>query len=535
MKNLYKSILTQQHFDAIIIGSGLGGLTTAALFAKKGKKVLILEKHYEAGGFTHTFNRKDLSWDVGVHYVGQVNNPDALMTKAFQYATEGKLQWASMGEIYDKAIIDGDEYNFVCGEENQIQEHLKHFPDEEKALRSYFAQVKNMGAATSMFFGEKSMPYWLSNFLGILLRKKFYSYSDQTTFDALSKLTTNQKLIAVLCAQCGNYGLPPKQSSFAMQAMITGHYLDGGNYPVGGASEIHKTLLSTIEKYGGVLALKADVQEIVITKNKANGVRLKNGDILKAPIVVSNVGARNTFKKLVHDQSSIKSIQHELEHIKASVAHICLYIGLDCSDEELNLPKYNYWLYNTYDFDSSYAAFLKDSTLDIPLAYISFPSAKDPAWNDTHPHKATIQVICAASYDWVKQWEDTKWQKRGEDYLDFKSYFEQKLTEKVLEVVPQIKGHIILSEISTPLSTKHFSSYQEGEIYGLEHTPRRFRLNSLRVHTPIKGLYLTGQDIISVGIGGALFSGVLAASSILKTNFLSAIETWCKKEKGSHK
>jgi len=532
MKNLYKSSLSQQRFDAIIIGSGLGGLTTAALFAKKGKKVLILEKHYEAGGFTHTFKRKDLSWDVGVHYVGQVNKPEALMTKAFHYATEGKLQWASMGEIYDKAIIDGDEYNFVCGEENQIQELLKHFPKEETALRTYFTMVKNMGAATSMFFGEKSMPVWLSNFLGKLLRKKFNRYSDQTTYEVLRKLTSNEKLIAVLCAQCGNYGLPPKQSSFAMQAMIAGHYLDGGNYPVGGAAEIHKALLYTIEKYGGTLALKADVQEILIAKNKAFGVRLKNGDVLKAPIIVSNVGARNTFKKLVPDLACTQKIQQELDQIKASVSHICLYIGLDRSDAELNLPKYNYWLYNTYDFDRSYSEFLNDPKLDVPLAYISFPSAKDPAWDAAHPHKATIQVICAASFDWVKKWENTKWQKRGDEYLDFKTYFEQQLTEQVLKVVPQIKGHIIASEISTPLSTKHFSSYQEGEIYGLEHTPRRFRLNALRVHTPIKGLYLTGQDIISVGIGGALFSGVLAASSILKTNFLFAIQKWYKKEKG---
>ncbi len=529
MKNLYHSNISKKHYDAIIIGSGLGGLTTAALFALRKKKVLVLEKHYVPGGFTHTFKRKDLSWDVGVHYVGQVNQEDALMTKAFNYLTEDKLQWTSMGHIYDKAIIEGDEYNFVCGEENQIQELLKHFPEEEICLRTYFSMIRNMGAATSMFFGEKSMPLWLSKIIGILLRRKFYRYSDRTTYEVLNSLTSNQKLIAVLCAQCGNYGLPPKQSSFAMQAMIAGHYLEGGNYPVGGASEIYKTIVETIEKNGGTLALKAEVQEICIEKNKVNGVKLTNGDMLYAPVVVSNAGARNTFSKLVAPSVYDQKLKTKLEEIKASVAHLCLYIGLDQSDATLNLPKYNYWLYNTYDFDSSYTDFLNNPTLDLPLAYISFPSAKDPNWSKTLPNKSTIQVICAASYDWVKQWENTKWQKRGGEYEDFKDYFKEKLLERVLQLVPQIKGHIIECELSTPLSTKHFSNYQQGEIYGLEHTPKRFRLNELRVHTPIHGLYLTGQDIISVGIGGALFSGVLAASSILKRNFLSDIEKWHKK------
>jgi all-trans-retinol 13,14-reductase len=99
MKNLYHSNLSAQRYDAIIIGSGLGGLTTAALFAKQKRKVLVLEKHYVPGGFTHTFRRKDLTWDVGVHYVGQVNNENALMTKAFNFTHERPLQLVFCYEV----------------------------------------------------------------------------------------------------------------------------------------------------------------------------------------------------------------------------------------------------------------------------------------------------------------------------------------------------------------------------------------------------------------------------------------------------
>jgi all-trans-retinol 13,14-reductase len=521
MKNLYHSSLQNEKFDAIIIGSGLGGLTTASLLAKSNKKVLILEKHYVAGGFTHTFKRGKFVWDVGVHYVGQMHNEDALMRKIFDYATDHGVEWSFMDEVYDKAIIQGDEYSFLCGTENQIRNLLMHFPGEEKAIRKYYDLVRNMGTSTSMFFGERSMPRWLSGLIGRFLRKKFYTYSDKTTYQVLSSLTCNEKLISVLCAQCGNYGLTPQKSSFAIQAIIAEHYAGGGNYPVGGASAIFKSLLDVIEKHKGVLALKAEVDHIVLRENRAIGVKLKNGDTLFAPIIISNAGVRNTFKKfLPSNLKSCETIRLDLEKIKPSTAHICLYLGLNASDKDLNLPKYNYWLYNTYDFDLAFTQHLLHPESDPPLAYISFPSAKDPGWAAGHPGMATVQVIAAASYQWVEKWENFRWAKRGDEYEAFKESFKNKMLDKLYRIFPQIRDHLEICEISSPLSTKHFSNHPSGEIYGLEHTPERFRLNWLRVHTPVKNLFLTGQDIITVGIGGALFSGVLTASSILKKNFL---------------
>ncbi|MDB5273492.1 MAG: NAD(P)/FAD-dependent oxidoreductase [Chitinophagaceae bacterium] len=521
MEDLYHSKLKNNTYDAIVIGSGLGGLTAATLFAKSKKKVLVLEKHYEPGGFTHTFKRKGYVWDVGVHYVGQMNKENAMMRKVFDYVTEGQLQWTSMGDVYDKAIIDGDEYSFVCGMENQIQEFVQHFPEEEEAIRKYYKIVGSMGTATAMFFGERSMPNFISKWFGGLLRRKFNSYSDKTTYEVLSGLTKNEKLISALCAQCGNYGLPPQQSSFAMQAMIAEHYLDGGNYPAGGSAEIHKTILKTFKTNGGELALKAEVDHILIKKGKAIGVKLTNGDELFAPIIISNAGASNTFKKLIPSTEKLPAaFLKKIQETKASVAHICLYVGLNKSDEELQLPKHNIWLYNSYEFDKNFREFIQKPESSPPLAYISFPSAKDPRWAEEHPNKATIQVICAASYEWVKQWENTRWQKRGADYEAFKERLKEHLQDKLYQVMPQVKGHIAWSEISTPLSTKYFCNHPQGEIYGLEHTPARFRIRELRVHTPIKNLYMTGQDLVTVGVGGALFSGVLTASSILKKNYL---------------
>lgn len=192
MKNLYSSELTKSTYDSIIIGSGIGGLTTAVFLAKAGKKVLVLEKHYAIGGFTHTFKRKKFEWDVGAHYIGQVNNPTSLIRKAFDYITNGKLQWDDVGEIYDQAIIEGDTYNFKKGLQNQINQMIAYFPDDEKAIRLYYDLVNKVSGHASIFFSEKTMPNWLSKLVGHQLRKNFLKYSKQTTHHVLSSLTANE-------------------------------------------------------------------------------------------------------------------------------------------------------------------------------------------------------------------------------------------------------------------------------------------------------------------------------------------------------
>ena len=101
------------NYDSIIVGSGMGSLTTAAILAKEGQKVLVLEKHYTAGGFTRVFKRKGFEWDVGIHYIGEVQRPNSVIKKLFDYVSDSKLEWADMGDVYDKIIIGDKEYDFV--------------------------------------------------------------------------------------------------------------------------------------------------------------------------------------------------------------------------------------------------------------------------------------------------------------------------------------------------------------------------------------------------------------------------------------
>ncbi|MBI66701.1 MAG: FAD-dependent oxidoreductase, partial [Candidatus Marinimicrobia bacterium] len=114
--NRYNSKITNENWDAIIIGSGISGLTSARLLADSGKRVLILEKHFKFGGYTHTFKRNNYEWDVGIHYIGgNLHNPNSFLRQLFDYLSNGNLHWARMDDIYDRMVFPDRTYDFIAG------------------------------------------------------------------------------------------------------------------------------------------------------------------------------------------------------------------------------------------------------------------------------------------------------------------------------------------------------------------------------------------------------------------------------------
>lgn len=513
-------------YDVICIGSGLGSLTAAVILSKQGKKVLVLEKHYTPGGFTHVFSRTDYEWDVGLHYVGDVHKTGTFFNILFNYLTDSKLKWEDMGDVYDRVYFGEKEYPFSKGTRAFKEMLFKEFPGEEEAIEKYLKLLFEVNAANKTYYMEKVMPKFIRTIASGWMRSKLQKFYSKTTYDTIRELTSNEKLIGVLSAQFGDYGMPPKQSSFAIHGVVARHYLNGGAYPVGGSAEIFKTMAPLIVKSGGNTLTNADVKEIIIENNKAVGVLMADGRKIFADKIISGTGVINTLHHLIPKPIAEKfPLYKELKGVPPSTSHLCLYIGIKESADKLNLPKANYWIYpENYDHDANLENFLKDpDNADFPVVYISFPSAKDPDWENRYPNTSTIEIITVAPYEWFKKWENTRWKKRGEEYEAYKEKMAQRLLEELYKKEPQLRGKIDYYELSTPLSTKKFANYQTGEIYGLDHTPQRYDMKHLTPATPVKDLYLTGQDIVSVGIGGAVMSGILTASAILKKNLMNEI------------
>lgn len=521
----YKHHALADNWDAIVIGSGMGGLTTAALLAKHaGQRILVLERHYTAGGFTHAFRRPGYEWDAGVHYIGRVNDRNSAERAAFDHLTDGRLGWSPMPDVYDHISIGDRDYDFPTGTERFRQQIGHRFPSERKAIDQYMAAVFATVKASGLYFAEKAIPGPIARMIGSLMRSRFLRYASQTTLQTLRQFTSNPELIAVLTGQWGDYGLPPAQSSFGAHAQIAHHYFEGAGYPFGGASQIAASIAPVIEGAGGEIIYSAEVSEILLEKQRAVGVRMVDGREFRGRTIISDTGAQNTFSRLLPPGLPASAgILEELKGIPPSIGHICLYVGLKRAPGEPDLEPTNRWIYTDADHDANFARFNGDPAGPWPCLFISFPSAKDPTFDQRYPGRSTIEVIVPVPYAPFAQWAERRWKRRGADYDQFKQALADRLRVDLERHVPATHGKIDYTEVSTPLSTRHFANFQNGEIYGLSATPARFRLRSLGARTAIRNLYLTGADACGSGIVGAMFGGVLAASVILKRNLMAKV------------
>ncbi|MCR9144790.1 MAG: NAD(P)/FAD-dependent oxidoreductase [bacterium] len=522
----YNAKFAAEEYDVIVVGSGMGGLTAAALLSKAGKRVLVLEQHYTAGGFTHSYTRKGYEWDVGVHYIGEVHKPLSPLRKMYDLITDGALEWSYMDEVYDRIVIGENEYQFRAGAENFKAGLVHHFPDAGPVIDRYLTLLREVNfLAMPALVAQKVTPEFLSGATAFVTDPLVKKYFCRTTAAVLSEITSDKKLIAVLTGQWGDYGLPPEQSSFGMHAMVAHHYLDGGNFPVGGAASIARSIEKVIESGGGKVLVGEEVQEILVRGTAAVGVKMANGDELLAPQIVSAAGYFNTYGKLLPREFADRmGLSKKLGGLKASVGHICLYTGLKTPRSELSsLGNGNIWIYPDYDHDANLAKFLADPKAQLPMVYISFPSFKDPQWDENYPGKSTIDVIAPASYDWFAKWKDEPWRKRGAEYDELKAEFSERLLAAVYKHVPEVKGKISYHELSTPLSTQYFNKYQRGELYGLDHTPARFAEKWMKPRSPVQNLFLTGQDTLFAGVASALSSGAMTATEMLGPKIVKAL------------
>jgi all-trans-retinol 13,14-reductase len=519
----YDASVSQPRFDAIVIGSGMGGLGLAALLARYGRKVLVLERHYVAGGMTHTFRRQGFEWDVGLQYLGKVHDPEAPLRRAFDFVTGGALHWAKLDPVYDRFVFDDRHHDFPTGSAALEESLCRDFPSERKGISAYLRLIQQVERSAERYFLQRVLPAWLTPFTHPLLVRPFLKYSDRTTRDMLRTFTSNERLAGVLAGQWGNYALPPAQSSFAMHALVAANYLDGGSYPVGGPANIARSLASVIERAGGQVRVCAEVSEILVSQGQAIGVRMVNGDELRAPCIVSGTGVHHTLHSLLPESSRPRAAVEGLREVPPAMGHLSLYVGLQGTARELGLERTNLWIHADYDHDASMRAWLANSEARIPMLFVGSTSARDPEWESHHPGRSTLSLVCLAPYEWFKRWEGTTWRKRGPEYEDFKARLSERMLASLFQHLPHLRGKVAYQELSTPLSTRHFSNHTRGAIYGLEHSPARFRQRWLRPALPVRNLFLVGQDLVSVGVGASLLSAVLAASVILRRNVLGDV------------
>jgi hypothetical protein len=347
-------------YDIVVIGSGMGGLSCAALSAKYGSSVLCLESHIKVGGSAHTFSRKHngqtYSFEVGPSIFEGLDRPSLnplrmifdILEETMPVKTyKGLGYWTPTG--YWRFPI-GSQVGF----EQLLMDQCGNI-DGPKAIAEWKAlreRLRTLGGSTTAvaLLNLRQDVGFLATTAGSLpfvLTHPDVFTDLPLTFDDLSKTVDEfvtvpflRNFIDTMCIFCG---FPAKGAMTAHLLYILERFFEetaAFSVPIGGTCELGNTLQRGLEKFGGKLQLNAHVDEILIEHGRAVGVRLKNGNVIKArKAVVSNATPFDTVKLMPPVEGEPKGLtkwRSELGKLPRHGAISHLFLAIDAKGLDLS-------------------------------------------------------------------------------------------------------------------------------------------------------------------------------------------------------
>jgi all-trans-retinol 13,14-reductase len=505
--------LATARYDAVVIGSGIGGLACAAALAKLNRRVLVLEQQHAFGGSTNSFSRNGYRWDVGLHYLSDLG-PGLDAAVPLAWLCDGPVDAFDFGKTYDYVHLpDGFEIA-LTHPEAALKENLKaKFPDSCAQIDAYFVALKRASNALTASFILRGLPGPLAPFYSAFKRPEIERWCGITVHDMLERTIADPRLRAVLGAQWCDYGGIPAAASFGLHAKVSRSFFNGAFYPVGGASVIAQRMLAVIERAGGRVLVDARVEEILVERGSVTGVRTADGRTHHASRVISDAGILNTVGRLLPAASRDSAWAKELLSLTPSHSAVVMHLGLEGDIAAHGASVYNHWFYETWDQNAN---LWEDPFApgDAPMMFVSFPTLHDPLHDPGPRSRHTAGIIVMTSADAFAGWMGPRDAAAQHEYRTKKAVLEAKLLAQFSRYFPKLAPLIDYYELSTPVTVASYTSAPRGAIYGIEPTPRRFLSANLGPRTPIAGLYFAGQDVVTPGVFGALVGGMLAAGAI---------------------
>lgn len=501
-------------YDAVIIGSGLGGLSCAAAFARQGFRPLVIEKHSKPGGYATTFKRSGgFVFDVSLHSttVGERNGVHNLIPGFPEIAD---VEFVPHPDLYRAVFPEHDIRVPQKDPKGYLDILVGLFPGEAAGIQGLFEDMKGVSddiAKYSAAGGQVDMANFPMEYPHLF--KNFARTWGQMVDDRIS----DPKLKAIVSTQWGYYGLPPSRLAALYYAMPAASYLEeGGFYPRGRSQDISNAFVKFIEGKGGKVLLKTRVEKILVEGGAAHGVQTADGKVHKGKVVVSNANAVDTFRAMLDPAAVPADYLSKLDGYSVSLSAFQVFLGLNKDlIRETGTKDSEIFVAEGYDDDAAYKAAAEADVENGGYGITLY----DAIYNGYSPEgKNTVNIIALQGYDhWEKYASDySKGEKTA--YKAEKERMARILIEKAEKrFLPGLSKAIEVMEVGTPLTNVRYTGNYRGAIYGWDQTVQNSGGSRLPQKTPVKNLFLTGAwTRPGHGYSAVIWSGLQCFGEIMR-------------------
>lgn len=502
--------------DVVVIGAGMGGLTGAALLAKAGLRVCVLEKADYPGGYLAGFRRKGFVFDTAIHWLNQCG-PDGAVRRVLRIIGEGAPETPSLERI---RRYRGESFDYLLTREpDALRDRLSaDFPDQAREMHRFFAAAKKLGLAFSAFADHMRIAQTMtvlekaSHGLGMASfgLQHFLKYLRWSAEDGFTKLFEAPFLARMFCSE--------ERLVSCITPLGWAYTGDYQAAPRGGSHELPAFLVRAITAWGGQVISRARVDQIHIEDRRVTGVSLTHGTrspkkhAIRAKYVLAACDSATVYEHMLPPASIDPKLVALMRDADIGHSHVTVFLGLDTPAEELGLGDELIMLtrddvsrqdHNGADPGRSAITVLAASTRDPSLA---------PAG------KGTLRLSVAANIGYGDHWKTRAGLVRGPEYEAFKNDYADVLVDRVARALsPRLREHVELREVATPITHLRYTGNRDGTIVGTTPSSANVRSGVAHYLTPIRNLIFSGQWAeLGGGVPIAVKAGTNAALLVLR-------------------
>ncbi|MBD3353514.1 MAG: NAD(P)-binding protein [Candidatus Lokiarchaeota archaeon] len=520
------------HYDAVIIGGGIAGLIVGNILTYNGLKSIIVEKNYKTGGYVTNFTRGDYRFDAVIHFINGCGSGGMVNQILKSFKGENVVDWLKLKEIFHWVDVDNKyELHVPISLEEQVETLVKEFPHEEHGIRKFYARYSKvviwlMSWFTKGFFGKVWL--WLSKFPTFV---RFITHVGKPIKNIIDPYISDPILKEMMTALCISFGMFRDEMSAMTWLMSEMSYrLEGAWYPIGGGGKLSKGLNDLFLERGGKVILNAKVTELIVENKQAIGIRYvkKNKDYKKdkntkitreifGNYIINDIDLTNFVNNIAPKNTFSDKFVQKINNKDTTDSSVVVFIGLDFDVKDYGINDYELWRFYKSNATKANLEYIHHSMdyQNLPIEMITFYSNGDTTC--CPKGKTCLSMIYYAhTEDWKVHLENGK---RGKHYKELK----KKVADQFVDIlsnaikIPDLKSHIEVIEVSTPLTLQRYCETKNGAHMGFRMTPELSMLEPVGNQSPIRNLIFTGQWCRpGGGVSASMLGGLSAAELILK-------------------